>query len=250
MKKPLIELLKSINSQPAGNTSIESPSILLDHEFSLYHIKELTFDDDSPRKEAFENVLNSLSIEGMIFIYLLVGDSNGVSFYFGIAKDKQFKNDLKLDVDEIGDAILKPSIEGNFRGSVVEKLDKKQRRLVKDALANFTNIAKLEGVPSVNEENEEFQGVDRLVDIMSGDHFCLAIMADPLSLIEISAIENHLHTIHDKLTPLSKHSIQEGDNSSKTRGKTEGSNSSKSTGTNDSLNISKNDGTSTSTHKL
>lgn len=244
MKKPLIELLKNIDSQSVASASLQKTDLLSDYEFSLYHIKELTFDDDSPRKEAFENVLNSLNIEGIMFVYLLIGDKHGISFYFGIAKDKQYKKALALDVDDIGQTILKPAIEGNFRGSVVEKLGKKQRMTVKDALKNFKNVGKLEGVPSVNEENEEFQGVDRLVDVMSGDDFCLAIVADPLSLPEIISIENQLHTIYDKLAPLSKISIQEGKNSSETKGTSEGENSSKTTGTNDSLNISTNTGKS------
>ena len=247
VKKPLIELLKNIDSQSAIFPPYQATALLSDYEFSLYHIKELTFDDDSPRKEAFENVLNSLNIEGIMFVYLLVGDQQGISFYFGIAKDKQYKKALALDVDDIGQTILKPAIEGNFRGSVVEKLGKKQRVAVKEALKNYKNVGKLEGVPSVNEENEEFQGVDRLVDVMSGDDFCLAIVADPLSLPEIISIENHLHRIYDKLSPLSKQSIQKGDNSSQTSGKSEGENSSKTTGTTDSLNIATNKGDSEST---
>lgn len=249
MKKPLIELLKSIDSQTVLPSALQKSELLSDYEFSLYHIKELTFDDDSPRKEAFENVLNSLSIEGIIFVYLLVGDKNGISFYFGIAKDKQYTKTLALDVDDIGQAILKPALEGNFRGSVVEKLGKKQRMAVKEALINFKNVGKLEGVPSVNEDNEEFQGVDRLVDVMSGDEFCLAIVADPLSLPEIITIENQLHAIYDKLAPLSKQSIQTGENKSQTTGKSEGTNSSKTTGTNDSLNITTNTGNSDSITK-
>ncbi|MEZ9141688.1 MULTISPECIES: helicase HerA domain-containing protein [unclassified Shewanella] len=249
MKKPLIELLKNIELQTHMSTmaKIEKPAFLQDYEFSLYHIKEVTFDEESPRKEAFENVLSSLSIEGILFTYLLVGDSNGVSFYFGIAKDKQYKKPLQLDVDDIGDTILKPAIEGNFRGSSVEKLGKKQRLSVKAKLSQFQHIAKLEGVPSVNEENEEFQGVDRLIDIMSGDDFCLAIMADPLSLFEINAIEQHLHTIHDKLSPLAKQSIQTGENSSSTSGVNQGSNTSKANGQNTSKSITMNTGTNNST---
>ncbi len=247
MKKPLIELLKNIDSQSIISQPLLKSYLLEDYEFSLYHIKELTFDDDSPRKEAFENVLNSLNIEGIMFVYLLVGNEHGISFYFGIAKDKQYKKALALDVDDIGLTILKPAIEGNFRGSVVEKLGKRQRMAVKDALKNFKHVGKLEGVPSVNEDNEEFQGVERLVDVMSGDDFCLAIVADPLSLTEITAIENQLHTIYDKLAPLSKQSIQTGENNSKTTGSSEGSNSSKTTGTNSSLNLTTNSGNSDST---
>jgi len=244
MKKPLIELLKNIDVKPTTSTSLQKTEYLSDYEFSLFHIKELTFNDDSPHKEAFENVLNSLTIEGILFVYLLVGDKEGISFYFGIAKDKQYKQDLMLDVDDIGRTILKPAIEGNFRGSVVETLGKTHRMAVKKALQQFKNVGKLEGVPSVNEENEEFQGVDRLVDVMSGDEFCLAIIADPLSLPEILTIENNLHNIYDKLSPMAKQSIQTGDNSSNTSGTSEGSNSSKTTGTNDSLNITTNTGES------
>tara|TARA_B110000211_G_scaffold130937_1_gene150389 strand:- start:2670 stop:5648 length:2979 start_codon:yes stop_codon:yes gene_type:complete len=246
MKKSLIELLKNIDSQTAIAPALQKNETLSDYEFSLYHIKELTFDDDSPRKEAFENVLNSLNVEGIMFIYLLVGNKEGISFYFGIAKDKQYEKDLALDVDDIGRIILKPAIEGNFRGSVVEALEKKQRMAVKNALTNYKNVGKLVGVPSVNEENEEFQGVDRLVDVMSGDDFCLAIVADPLSLPEITNIENNLHTIYDKLAPLSKNSIQTSENKSHTNGTSEGTNSSKTTGTSDSLNISTNTGKSVS----
>ena len=108
-------------------------------------------------------------------------------------------------------------------------------------------MAKIKGVPSVNEENEEFQGVDRLIDVMSGDEFCMAIIADPLALKEITRIENSLHTIYDKLNPLSKQSVQTGDNTSQTIGTSEGQNSSKMTGTNDSLNITITEGKSTGT---
>lgn len=244
--KSFIELLKEVGSPVTSTPTLEPSKMLVESDFSLYHIKELTFDDDSPRKEAFENVLNSLNIEGILFVYLLVGNKEGVSFYFGIAKDKSFTKELVLDVDDIGRTILKPAIEGNFRGSVVEQLGKKQRVQVKETLKKFHHVAKLEGVPSVNEENEEFQGVDRLVDVMSGDDFCLAIVADPLSLSEIASIESTLYAIYDKLCPMSKESIQTGKNNSHTSGKSEGTNSSKTTGTNDSLNISSNTGESDS----
>ena len=195
MHRPLIESLRNTAAVSNELESIKKPLIFLEHEFSLYHIKEVTFDENSPRKEAFENVLTSLSIEGIIFVYLLMGDEKGVSFLFGIAKDKRFNGDLTLDVDDIAETILKPALEGNFRGSVVEKLGKSERKEVKKKFQDFKKVAKLQGVPSVHEDNEEFQGVDRLVDIMNGDNFCLAVLADPLSLVEINEIENELYKI-------------------------------------------------------
>ncbi|GHW31136.1 type VI secretion protein [Vibrio cholerae] len=245
-KKSLIELLKNSPSITQSQAPIEAPEELLDHEFSLYHIKQVTFDEDSPRKEAFENVLNALAIEGVIFTYLLLGNKTKVDFYFGIAKNKQYQCSLSLEMDDIGKTILKPSLEGNFRGSVVEKLDKTQRAEVKDIIARFAHVSKLEGVPNVDEDNEQFQGVDRLVDIMSGDDFCLAVLADPLSLLEINKIENELHGIYDKLMPSAKKSIQNGENEAKTTGEAEGKTVTDSTGTNDSLSVTHNTGKSVS----
>ena len=249
MKKSLIELLRQPHDKGFKPESLHPATAILEHEFSLYHIKEVTFDEDSPRKEAFENVLNALSIEGITFVYLLMGDKEQVGFYFGIARDKRYPKALELDVDEIGQGILKPSLEGNFRGSVVEKMGKLQRNNIRGLLSDFTHVGKLEGVPSVNEDNEEFQGIDRLVDIMSGDQFCLAVMADPLSLLEINDIENQLYNIYDKLSPLAKQSLQEGKNSGKTTGTSDSKSSTNTTGTNDSRTITTSDGTSDSTTK-
>ncbi|MCE4935191.1 ATP-binding protein [Aliivibrio fischeri] len=245
MSKSLIELLKcNDNALSISTPEIEKPFLLAEHEFSLYHIKEVTFDEELPRKEAFENVLNSLHIDGILFLYLLIGDGESVKFLFGIAKDKRYKGTLSLDVDDIGESILKPSLEGNFRGSVVEKLTKAERQQVKDDVACFSKVSKLEGVPSVLEDNEQFQGVDRLVDIMSGDQFCLAVLADPLSLSDVNKIEGQLHEIYDKLLPLSKKSIQSGENSADTKGTSEGSSTTKTTGENDGTSISTNTGKS------
>ena len=247
MSKSLIELLKcNDNALSISTPEIEKPFLLAEHEFSLYHIKEVTFDEELPRKEAFENVLNSLHIDGILFLYLLIGDGESVKFLFGIAKDKRYKGTLSLDVDDIGESILKPSLEGNFRGSVIEKLSKAERQQVKDDVACFSKVSKLEGVPSVLEDNEQFQGVDRLVDIMSGDQFCLAVLADPLSLSDVNKIESQLHEIYDKLLPLSKNSIQSGENSADTKGTSEGSSTTKTTGENDGTSISTNTGKSVS----
>ncbi|HIF9072558.1 helicase HerA domain-containing protein [Photobacterium damselae] len=242
--KALAELIREAEKNLEPKVYLEKPIGINVHDFTLYHIKEVTFDEDSPRKEAFENVLSSLSIEGVFFVYLLLSDGEKVNFIFGIAKDKKYKGELLLDVDDIGESILKPSLEGNFRGSVVRRLSKHERCSVMDTLDAYHHIAKLDGVPSVHEDNEQFQGVDRLVDIMNGDRFCLAVMADPLSLLEINEIEHRLQAIHNKLSPLSKRSIQDSTNVSTTLGKTEGASETTSTGENDGLSITQNTGKS------
>ena len=200
---------------------IEKVQNIISEDFTLFHIEELTFEEDSPRKEALENVLSSLCIDGVTFIYLLLGDENGVSFYFGIVKDKKYKQELELDVDDIGRYILKSNIEGNFRGSkITEQTDKKSAIL--QSLKSMKRFAKLDGVASVNEESEDFQGVDRLVDVMMGDKFALMILADPLATNEVQEIETSLYDIHNKLSPLAKESVQSSSGTSDTEGESKG----------------------------
>ncbi|MCK5855237.1 MAG: ATP-binding protein [Sulfurovaceae bacterium] len=223
-ERALIEILK--NKAPFRSKidtyieNIKDAEQVLNREFSLYHIEELTFEDDSPRKEALENVLGALRVEGINFVYLLLGDCRGVSFYFGIVKDKSYNKDLELDVDDIGRVILKSSIEGNFRGSkITELLEEKES--IREKINNMSSFARIDGVPSVNEDNENFQGVDRLVDIMLGDEFGLMILADPLSLNEIEEIESSLYTVYNKLSPLTKKSVQETETTRKSIEKTD-----------------------------
>ena len=244
-QKPLIEILENSSnlSDDFKINKLEKAKELLSKDFILYHIQELTFEEKSPRKEAFENVISSLRIDGISFVYLLLGDERGVSFYFGIAKEKNSNKELELDIDDIGEIILKSSIEGNFRGSRVEDLGKDRHNILSQ-ISSMNSIARIDGVPSINEDNEEFQGVDRLVDIMLGDEFGLIILANPLSLTEIKHIEDRLYSIHNKLIPLSKKSIQNSTSQADTKGESIGKNSSNTTGTNNGSSYTQTDGSS------
>lgn len=244
----LIDFIKNIDN-PRTNDKLEKVKKLLPSDLSLYHIEELTFEDESPRRKAFENVLSSLRFDGISFIYLLLGDRREVSFYFGIVKDKGYHNVLELNVDEVGNSILKPSIEGNFRGSKVNRLTRKKKSTIKTNIDRFNMFAKIEGLPSVNENNEEFQGVDRLVDVMSNDEFGFMILASTIASKEIKDIEDNLYKIYNMISPLSKKSIQTGMSETKTKGDSISDSKSKTTGNNESIAITVTNGKSSGTVK-
>ena len=72
--------------------------------------------------------------------------------------------------------------------------------------------------PNTIQEKKDFQGIDRLVDVMSGEEFALIVLADPLTMKECEDIESSLYAIHNKLSPLSKLSVQESNGESETKG--------------------------------
>jgi len=235
-------LRKEIDKQTMVSTNLKP---IRPKDCIFLHIEELTFEDESPQKEALENILSSLKFDGVSFIYLLLGDKKGVSFYFGVVKDKNYTKELELDVDDIGSLILKPTIEGNFRGSSIIEVENKKEILSK--ISSMKRFARIDGVPSVNEESEDFQGVDRLVDIMAGDEFGLMVISDPLTIDEIQEIENTLYDIYNKLSPLAKESIQESRGETQTTGSNSGDSISQTTGTNENISENTSHGTSTGT---
>ena len=250
-----------------NNYNLKKVRNFIDKDYCLYHIEELTFEEKSPRKEALENVLSALRLEGVSFLYLIVGDKEGVHFYFGVVKDLNKNIDLELEIDDIGEDILKSSISGNFRGSKIGKVNSLEKRKIKNKFDQMKYFGVVEGVPGINEDNENFQGVDRLVDVMLGDEFHVAIIASPLNKSEIIDIEKNLYKAYSSIYPLSKEVVQESKSEgvstssnlttskSETKGgststsKTEGisTNESKSTSTNTSKTLGNNKGTSQGT---
>ena len=241
--------------------SYSHPTIMEDlGNVVLFHIKEVTFEGEekSPRREAFENVIGMIQNEGVNFIYLILGDKKGVSFYFGLVRESKYDGELPMPIDEMGNNLLKSAIRGNFRGSKIEEVSPEEMVEIFDRMQtnsenkNLTRkYANITGTPGINESEDKksFQGVDRLVDVMQGDDFGLCIIAKPLSKRAIKKIEDDLYYIHNRLSGLSKISYQEGKNRSEGTSTTKGTNESKSEGTNKSVTIGSSETSGTTENK-
>ena len=240
--------------------SYNYPAIMEDlSNVVLYHIKEVTFEGEekSPRREAFENVIGMIQNEGVNFIYLILGDKKGVSFYFGLVRESKYNGELPMPIDEMGNNLLKSAIRGNFRGSKIEEVSPEEMVEIFDRMQTNSNnrnarkYASVIGTPGINESEDKksFQGVDRLVDVMQGDDFGLCILAKPLSKRAIKKIEDDLYQIYNSLSTFSKISLQEGENLSKGTSISKGTSDSVSSGENTTkgTNYSKTTGTSENT---
>lgn len=207
--------------------------ITLDN-YALFRVDEITFEDKAPRKEALENVISSMCVKGINFVYIIIGDEKGVQFFYGVAKDFFSNVQAPLNVSEIGEKILKPSLQGNFRGSTISEVDVNGRDSIIKQLEDYKKVKILEGVPGINKDDEKFQSVDRLIDVMLGDRFALLIIAKPLDSEEINTIQEGVYHLYDAISPIAKNSLQQsaGENRGISEGTTSGS--STTTGTNSS----------------
>ncbi len=217
-------------------------------DISFYHIKEVSYEDKSPRKEALENVLSTLRLAAVNFVYLILGDGNGVHFYFGIAKNYMDDSEQEINISEIGKEILEPSLTGNFRGSRIEEVTAEDKKKLLDTVNGMKQYSMLEGVPGYTKEDEKFQGVDRLADVMMGDEFGFMIIASPLCYNDVKKIEKDLYEIYSLVAPLAKVNIQrsDGSNKSSSEGKSVGTSESSGENYSKSKNESVNESKSTS----
>lgn len=215
----------------AKKYNVEKATPLETSDVVLYKIDSVTFKKDSPRREALENVLSALRIDGINFIYLILGNNSGVEFYYGVSRDYASINELEIDIDEIGKYILEPSIKGNFRGSEINKIEEKEKREILKRISSNKYYIMVEGVPGVLEKEDEFQGVDRLADVMSNSpEYGFMIISSLVSDSELEAVKKNIFDIYATLSKISKESRQEsnGTNKGTNESKTDSSNTSDS----------------------
>lgn len=223
---------------------------------AMYRIDEITYEEKAPRKEALENVISSMDISGVNFVYLIKGDSTGVSFYYGVARDYSAE-EPQMAINDIGELILKPSLQGNYRGSKIIALNPNEKKELLLSIDEMKDSMILEGVPGINKDDEDFQSVDRIIDVMMGNKFALMIIAKPLTQESILLMQNKMYQLYDSISPISKSSIQESSgisegtssSTSKNKSTTEGTNSSKAEQEGSGTSESKTKGTSSGTSK-
>ena len=216
LSKDVMYLSKSLSFNRSSDIAIK--------DFYLLHITNVCYDEQAPKKEALENVLSSLNMQGINFVFLIVGQKEKVDFYYGISKDLSCDKKLDFEIKDIGDNILMPSIQGNFRGSRVHALGNDEKKTILDILSGMPEAGVIEGVPGANKDDEKYQGIDRLINVMYGDSYCFLVIAKPLDTDAILRIQDNLYKFYDDNAPLSKLNIQtgKGSNTGKSDSSTKG----------------------------
>jgi DNA helicase HerA-like ATPase len=200
----------------------------------FYKILEISFDEEFPRREAFENIISTIDNPEINFVYILCGEKDGVAIYMGIVKN--YNNENNLEVEDYGSA-LRDSIAGNYLGTRVEKIEKNRFDKLLDKIKTYDKRSVITGIPSAVEDDirtgKNFQGIDRLINSMLGEEWLMMIICEA---VDQNTIEDYLEDIYEcynRILPETKFSVNEAENKSSSEGesKSEGTNTSKSKGT-------------------
>ncbi|MBR4153124.1 MAG: DUF87 domain-containing protein [Selenomonadaceae bacterium] len=223
MEKKLIaakNFLELFRNDEEDNEKIIQPQCLKSddvkiNEMCFFKINRLTFDEEYPHREAFENVLQALDNDAFNFVYILNGDKNGIELYIGVVKNQKENKPVLgklMNAANYGRNLV-GSFEGNFGGSLLEKLTGKNLTdIVFDSAEKFKNAGVILGIPSVNKKDNDskygFQGIDRLINSMLGLNWRLVVVCEPVSKSEIVSLRNDIYEIYNSVSPYAHRSFQ------------------------------------------
>lgn len=223
-------------------------------EMRFYKVEQPSFDEEYPHREAFENVLLSLENQAFNFVYILNGSELGIDLYFGIVRNRNENQEVggeRLSAANCGDNLAR-IFTGNFSGSKLKKLSNKElQALVIDPVEQYRSAGMILGIPSVQkrdgEEEHGFQGIDRLINSMTGLNWRMAVICEPVSKSDIQLIRKEVYDLYNRLALFAKQTVQAGKNQGETI--SFGHTVSHSTGRNVGYNKGENSGTSKSSEK-
>ncbi len=208
-------------AQP-GKNYVFKPDDLL-----LYRVEEITYEDDSPRLEALENVFSCMARPGVNFVYLIRGGKTGVRFYFGFMRDYSIQRSERAtdSIADIARSFLRPALEGNFRGSIIQEVNKEDSAAIQKDLVSCLGTKErclvMSGVPGIVQEKEkqDFRGIDRLVDVMLGDDFGFMVIAKAMDAETVKEIHRDVFRVYEAFAPLVKVQKQDGGSQQAAMGK-------------------------------
>ncbi len=216
------DLLQSNSNLEISNPYSLKSDELETNEICFYKINLLTFDEEYPHREAFENVLQSLDNAAFNFVYILSGDERGIELYIGVVKNHNENQPVLgklLNAANYGKNIA-GAFAGNFGGSSLEKLtDQNLSNAVINSARQFKNAGVIVGIPSVNETKDSkygFQGIDRLINSMLGAKWRIVVVCEPVDKSEIAKIRSEVYNLYNELAPLARQSVQKSTSSNQT----------------------------------
>ncbi|MFM2345576.1 MAG: hypothetical protein RL654_329 [Pseudomonadota bacterium] len=202
--------------------------------YRLFRLHEISEDKPTAYRQAIANVFSSLNASGCACVYLLSGKPEGVELYVGVVADAAGGAACVHEAAKT----LKAGFEGNFLGArLVETRDDAPE--LRAMLAKSRHFGLMTGVPSLNQEpqhaqEDESQGVERLVNSLLGETWQLTVVATPASDEDIRDTLEQVYDLASEVSAHIKQSVQRSENTGYQFTDTTGSSDSRTQGRSES----------------
>jgi len=110
---------ENASEMPEIKGDVSFDNVTFGYEEGVNILEKLSFDEKYPHREAFENVLASLSSIEFNFVYVLQSENNGqVGIYIGVVKNTE---QIEISASDMGE-IVQNAFRGNFSGSTLTRV--------------------------------------------------------------------------------------------------------------------------------
>ena len=178
----------------------------------MFKLSKLVFDVEKNTNDKLISVYGALNSIGATVLIVIRSTASGVDFYVG----------TKCDQSSTAGSILEQAIKGNFAGSEIRSLNNSEiNQMLSGALLTkrngvYGNVSTVTLVPSMRDEEKEHyvQGIEKLIDSMSGRDYTAVLIAEPLGPQTIEEKKRGFEELYATLSPLSETTLAYGKNAS------------------------------------
>lgn len=175
----------------------------------IYKFIKMVSDKKESVMDKLVTVLNAAYSSNATVVTLISGQKELTEYYIGVvSKDIRQKED---NIETQGET-LKGVLTGNFPGLEIEAVrGDAKKRLLKNAFL-YDYMTSISGIASIRNEKEGayekfVQGIEHLVDALSGREYSIVVIADPVDAHHISEAKLGYESLHTQLSPFLKTSI-------------------------------------------
>lgn len=186
----------------------------------MLKVEEVTYENEARiglHLLNMQNVLASMKDNSHNVVSVIHSSPEKTSLYYGLSK--RVDSNARVSTDEYA-RILKQSLHGNFLGVKVHNMKAKEiEEEVLDPIEFYTNVKAFPGIPSLRLKDSQapyVQGIDRFIEGMRGEEYCLVTIAEPISLPVIDGIIKNLFDLSSSIHSQIKATVQKMKGSSDT----------------------------------
>lgn len=199
----------------------------------FYDITKLVYTKEESYLDKLTTIANTVYVAEASLVTAIISDADKTRFLIGIVKKGECSDIAKYGVT------LEGAVEGNFAGSKLEKVDGTDlQELVASFDKKYRTVSAISNIPSERKEDgkiEEYvQGIEKLVEALSGKKYCILTIADSISLVDCNLVRKSLSDLYKQLSGFAKTEVAINENYSIAESKTISESFAKSVGTNTS----------------
>lgn len=204
-------ITKDYLSQLENYEIVEPPKELLDIDIKeharIFKINKIVYNKNENMIEKFITVINTVFYSGASIVTIIKSNGIDVDYYMGVV-NKNRNRDIGTQESTFSSAFT-----GNFAGSDIEIIKNNIFQNIKSEIFedkfNSQCISSVSGVGSLRKKDETdinkyVQGIENMVDSLSGQTYTVIVVADPVSNEQVAAIRQGYEQLYSELSPFAK----------------------------------------------